>query len=171
MTEENKKSLDYITQYANNMSDEQFFDRISNRVAYYELDIGLFIEIADLMPKISDAINQKLFRDVMGTTSDADLQRIIDILTAIDNEDLSELDELLDHRLESMMNENDIQAPCDWFWEADDDLRRNGIYANAVNYATDIDESADFLQLDAYNNFKKYSFIDLVTEFFNEYYF
>ena len=155
MTEEIKKSLYYITQYANNMSDEQFFERIDNRVAYYEnvLDIDLFIEIAALMPNVSDAINERLFAKMMRATSDADLQIIIDILTAIDNEDLGELDRLTNYGLDRMMNEEEIHDESYFIEIADMDLKENGLEASCLSWANDIPTNFEYAELDIYDNF------------------
>ena len=64
MTEENKKmlilkkSLYYISQYANDMGIEQFVNRIDWMIKEYELDGDLFVEIALILCLISDAINE-----------------------------------------------------------------------------------------------------------------
>ena len=170
MTTQQKADLNYLTQYANDMSDEQLFDRIDNKAAYYDLDLDLFIEIAEMMTVTPDTINEILFNLMLKAESDADLEDTIKILIAIDNEDIAALNDLLDNQLDVMMFENNINVPSFWIDQADYDLRENGINADAINYANDIDESAEFLQLTPYNNFNRYSFIDLVVEFFDEYY-
>ena len=171
MTEENKKSLYYITQYANNYnSDEQLFDAIDNRVAYYDLDLDLFIEIADLMPNISDTINERLFKDMISATSDADLQIIIDILTAIDNEDLGELDRLTNYGLDRMMNEEEIHDESYFAELADMDLKENGLEASSLSWANDIPCNFEYAELDIYDNFTTMTAAEVIEKFFDEYF-
>ena len=176
MTEENKKmlilkkSLYYISQYANDMGIEQFVDTIDNRVADYDLDLDLFVEIADIMPSISDAINQKLFDKMMEATSDADLQIIIDILTAVDNEDIYELDKLTDYGLERMMNENEIHDESYFAELADMDLKENGLEASCLSWANNIPTNFEYAELDIYDNFTTMTAAEVIEKFFDEYY-
>ena len=170
MTEENKKSLYYITQYANNMSDEQLFNELDWMIKEYDLELDLFIEIADLMPNISDTINERLFKDMISATSDADLQIIIDILTAVDNEDIYELDKLTDYGLERMMNENEIHDESYFAEVADMDLRENGLEASSLSWANDIPCNFEYAELDIYDNFTTMTAAEVIEKFFDEYF-
>jgi len=171
MTEENKKSLYYITQYANNYnSDEQLFDAIDNRVAYYDLDLDLFVEIAEMMPNISDTINQKLFEKMMEATSDADLMIIIMILTAVDNENLIQLDRLTNYGLERMMNEEEIHDESYFAELADMDLKENGLQASSLSWANDIPSNFEYAELDIYDNFTTMTAAEVIEKFFDEYF-
>ena len=176
MTEENKKmlilkkSLYYISQYANDMSIEQFVNRIDWMIKEYDLDPDLFIEIADLMPSISDTINQKLFEKMMEATSDADLQIIIDILTAIDNEDIYELDRLTNYGLDRMMSECQIQDESYFTEIADMDLKENGLDASCLSWVNDIPDNFEFAELDIYDNFTTMTAAEVIEKFFDEYF-
>ena len=176
MTEENKKmlilkkSLYYISQYANDMGIEQFVDTIDNRVAYYDLDLDLFIEIAALMPNVSDAINERLFEKMMEATSDADLQIIIDILTAVDNEDIYELDKLTDYGLDRMMNEEEIHDESYYTELADMDLKENGLEASCLSWVNDIPSDFEFAELDVYDRFTTMTSEEVIEKFFDEYF-
>ena len=138
MTEENKKSLYYLAQYANNMSDEQLFNELDRMIKEYDLELDLFIEIAEMMPNISDIINQKLFEKMMEATSDGDLMIIIMILTAVDNENIYELDRLTNYGLDRMMNEESIHDESYFAELADMDLKENGLEASSLSWANDI---------------------------------
>ena len=164
------ENLFYLTQYAAHMTDEGFYNKIANRAARYDLDLELFIEIDGLMPMIPDAINQKLFVDILNVESDADLEKIIKILTAIDNEDLNELDRLMDGRLERMMNEEEIHDE-DYFTElAEYDLRENGMDASCLSWANDIPSNFEFAELDIYDQFTTMTTAEVIDKFFDEYY-
>lgn len=170
MTEENKKRLNYLTQYANDMTDEQFFDRIDNRAAEYDLELDLFIEIAELMPNISDAINEELFNEMLEATSNADLEIIINILRAVDDADLYELDKLTDYRLERMMNENMIHDESYFNEMADWDLRENGIDASCLSWINEMPSSFEYAELDLYDRFTTMTAAEVIEKFFDEYY-
>ena len=176
MTNENKKmlilkkSLYYISQYANDMGIEQFVNRIDWMIKEYELDGDLFVEIADIMPKISDAINQKLFDKMMEATSDADLQIIIDILTAVDNEDIYELDKLTDYGLERMMNEEEIHDESYFAELADMDLKENGLQASSLSWANDIPSNFEYAELSIYDDFTTMTKAEVIEKFFDEYF-
>ena len=170
MTTQQKEDLNYLTQYANNMSDEQFFNLISNQVAEHDLELDLFIEIAELMTVTHDAINQKLFDNMLEATSDADLENIIKILTAIDDADLYELNKLTADGLDRMMSENNIQDE-NYFTElADMELREYGIEASCLSWVNDIPNNFDYAELDCYDNFTIMTAAEVIEKFFDEYF-
>jgi len=170
MTEENKKSLYYITQYANDMSDEQFFDRLDWMIKEYDLELDLFIEIAEMMPNISDIINQKLFEKMMEATSDGDLMIIIMILTAVDNENIYELDRLTNYGLDRMMNEESIHDESYFAELADMDLKENGLEASSLSWANDIPTNFEYAELDIYDEFTTMTTQEVIEKFFDEYF-
>ena len=170
MTNENKKSLYYITQYANNMSDEQLFDRLDWLIKEYELNADLFVEIADIMPNISDTINEKLFSLILEAKSDDELNYILNILSAVDNEDLYELDKLMRGGLDRMMNENEIHDESYFAEVADMDLKENGIEASSLSWANDMPSNFEFAELDIYDNFTTMTTAEVIEKFFDEYF-
>lgn len=170
MTKQQKADLYYITQYANTMTDEQLFDTIDYIVKLYDLDLDLFIEIAEKMTQTPDAINEKLFEKMIEATSDADLEIIIMILTAVDNEDIYELDKLTNYGFDRMLNENNI-ADENYFNElADMDLRENGLEASCLSWVNDIPSNFEYAELDIYDNFTTMTTAEVIEKFFDEYY-
>jgi len=170
MTNENKKSLYYLTQYADYMSDEQFFDELDRMIKEYDLELDLFIEIAEMMPNISDTINQKLFEKMMEATSDGDLMIIIMILTAVDNENIYELDRLTNYGLDRMMNEESIHDESYFAELADMDLKENGLEASSLSWANDIPTNFEYAELDIYDNFTTMTAAEVIEKFFDEYF-
>ena len=170
MTNENKKSLYYLTQYADYMSDEQFFDELDRMIKEYDLELDLFIEIAEMMPNISDTINQKLFEKMMEATSDGDLMIIIMILTAVDNENIYELNRLTNYGLDRMMNEESIHDESYFAELADMDLKENGLEASSLSWANDIPTNFEYAELDIYDNFTTMTAAEVIEKFFDEYY-
>lgn len=169
MTTQQKQDLNYLTQYANNMSDNELFDRLDWMVKNYDLDGDLFVEIADLMVNISDTINQKLFDKMLDATSDADLNHIIDLMMAIENDDIYELDKLTNWGLDRMMNENEIHDENYFIEMADMDLKENGINASCLSWANDI-PSCEYAELDVYDNFATMTSAEVIEKYFDEYF-
>ena len=170
MTKQQKADLYYITQYANSMSDEQFFNRLDCMIKEHDLDDDLFIEIAESMPNISDAINEKLFNEMLEATSDADLEIIINILAAVNDEDLSELDKLTDYGLDRMMSECNINDENYYNELADWDLRENGLQASSLSWANDIPYDFEYAELSIYDEFTTMTASEVIEKFFDEYY-
>lgn len=169
MTTQQKENLNYLTQYANNMSDDELFDRLDWMVKNYDLDGDLFVEIADLMVNLGDTINQKLFDKMLEATSDDDLNYIIDLMMAIENDDIYELDKLTNYGLERMMNENEIHDESYFSEIADMDLKENGINASCLSWANDI-PSCEYAELDVYDNFTKMTSEEVIEKYFDEYF-
>ena len=170
MTKQQKADLYYITQYANNMTDEQFYDRLDCMIKEHDLDGELFTEISNSMPNISDAINQKLFNEMLEATSDADLEIIINILAAVDDEDIFKLDKLTDYRLERMMNENEIHDESYFNEIADMDLRENGLQASSLSWANEIPYNFEYAELNIYDEFTTMTTSEVIEKFFDEYF-
>lgn len=169
MTTQQKEDLNYLTQYANNMNDEELFNRFDLMIKEYELDADLFVEIADLMVNLSDTINQKLFDKMLEATSDADLNYIIDLMTAIEDDDIYKLDKLTNWGLERMMNENAIHDESYFTELADMDLKENGINASCLSWANDI-PNCEYAELDAYDRFTTMTSEEVIEKYFDEYF-
>ena len=170
MNENNKKSLYYITQYADYMTDGDVYNLIEELTEKHDLEIDLFVEIAELMTSTDDKINAKLFNKMLEVTDDSDLQYIIDLLTAIDNEDINEIDTLTDNALSDYMSDYNIQDAELWDEIADYDLKENGIDASCLYWVKDINYHVDYLQLNGYENgFNEMTTEEVITEFM-EYY-
>jgi len=170
MTIQQKEDLNYLTQYANNMTDDELFNRLDWMIKENDLDLDLFIEIAEMMTVTHDAINQKLFDNMIEATSDADLEIIINILTAVDNDDIYELDKLTNYGLDRMMNENNIQDESYFSEVADMDLRENGLQARCLSWVNDIPNNFDYAELDCYDNFTIMTTAEVIEKFFDEYF-
>lgn len=165
-----KKRLYYMTQYANHMSDEGFYNLIAEQVKTNDLDLDLFYEISELMESISDAINQKLFDKMLSATDASDLLLIVYLLDAIEDNNMDAINRLTDYALDDYMNENNILSPDSWEEIADEDLKHNGINANCLYWVKEIDHNYDYLQLNGYENgFYTMSDEDVIHEFMGYY--
>lgn len=166
----NRGKLYYMTQYAYNMSDEDFYNTIAEQVKTNDLDADLFYNISELMESVSDKINHKLFAKMLLATDDSDLYTIIYLLEAIKNNNFDRINDLTDYALDDYMTENNIFSPDLWEEIADEDLKSNGINANCLYWVKEIDHNYDYLQLNGYENgFCNMSDEDMIIEFM-EYY-
>ena len=170
MTKQQKENLYYLTQYAGDMTDKQLFDTIDNQAACYDLDIDLFVEIAETMTATPDAINERLFDLMLKAENNADLEITIMILTAIDNEDINELDKLTNYGLERMLNENNIHDEFYFTELADMELKEYGIYASCLSWVNNILNNFEFAELDCYDNFTAMTTAEVIQKFFDEYF-
>lgn len=162
----------YLTQYANYMSDEGVLEMFQEHVdGMDEDDAEEYLEILytisqELMPNITDEVNQKIF-GVLTLTED--LSTLAEIVGAISRDDFQELDELTNYGLSDFMTDYSIYSPYTWEEIADSDLRENGIEASCLYWAIKIDYSYDYLQLNAYENgFNHMDEIDVFEEFVSE---
>lgn len=170
MTEKNKKRLYYLTQYADYMTDEQFLNKITNLVERYYLDIDLIAEISELMTKTSDKINKKLFNELLQAKSNTNLFDIIDLLNAIIRENSKEVAELLDVDFWDFLTEREIYTPATLEEIADEDLRANGINANALYWVKEIDYGAKYQEFNGYaNGFNNLDDADIIEMLLDEY--
>ena len=171
MTEENKKSLYYLTQYADYMSDEGFYQSIDEHIKSNDLDINLIAEISELMTETSDRYNVKIYGKMWQSKDDADLLDLIDLLNAIIGEDIEKVAELLSVDLWDFLSENEIYTPDTLEEFADEDLKSNGINARSLYWINEINYDAKYQQFNGYvNGFYNLDDADIIEKFFDEYF-
>lgn len=170
MTEENKKRLCYLTQYADYMTDEGFYESIEEHIKKNELNINLIAKISKLMTKISDNYNIKIYSKIWQAEDDNDLLVLIDLLSAIIRENSKEVAELLDVDFWDFLAEREIYTPAMLEEIADEDLRANGINANALYWVKEIDYGAKYQELNGYaNGFYNLDDTDIIEMLLDEY--
>lgn len=152
MTDENKKRLYYMTQYADYMSDEGFYQSVDEIIKSNDLNIDLIAKISELMTESSDRHNVKIYGKMWQAEDDNDLLTLINLLRAIINDDLDAVAGLLDVDLWDFMAEKEIYTPDDLEEYADEDLRANGINARALYWVKEINYSAKYQEFNGYAN-------------------
>ena len=171
MTNENKKRLYYMTQYADYMSDEDFYQTIDEIIKSNDLDIDLIAEISELMTETSDRYNVKIYGKMWQAKDDADLSNLIDLLSAIIDEDIYKAAELLSVDLWDLLAEREVYTPDDLEYFADEDLRANGVNAGALYWVKEINYSAKYQQFNGYaNGFYDLDDADIIEMLFDEYF-
>ncbi|OQA77208.1 MAG: hypothetical protein BWY30_01151 [Tenericutes bacterium ADurb.Bin239] len=171
MTEENKKRLYYITQYADYMTDEDFYQSVDNHIKSNDLDINLFAEISELMTEISDRYNVRIYDKMWQAKDDADLLDLIDLLNAIIDEDSDKVAEVLEVDLWDFLTEREIYTPDLLEELADEDLRVNGVNASALYWVKEINYTAKYQGFNGYaNGFYDYDDADIIEMLLDEYY-
>lgn len=170
MTEKNKKRLYYLTQYADYMTDEGFYQSIEEHIKKNDLDIDLIAKISELMTENNDKINKKIYGKIWQAKSNADLFDIIDLLNAIIDENSEEVAELLNIDFWDFLTEREIYTPATLEEIADEDLRANGINANALYWFNEIAYSSKYQQFNGYaNGFYNLDDADIIEMLLDEY--
>lgn len=170
MTEKNKKRLYFLTQYADYLTDEGFYQSIEEHIKKNDLDIDLIAKISELMTENNDKINKKIYGKIWQAKDDADLLALIDLLIAIIEENSEEVAELLDVDLWGFLAERDIYTPETLEEIADEDLRANGINANALYWINEIDYGTKYQKLNGYaNGFYNLDDADIIEMLLDEY--
>lgn len=169
MTEENKRRLYYLTQYADYMTDEGFYQNMDEHIKSNELDIDLITEISELMTETSDNHNIKIYGKIWQAEDDNDLLTLANLLSAIIDENSEAVADLLDVDLWDFLTKKDIYTP-DYLEEmADNDLKANGINANALYWVNKIDHGAKYQELNVYaNDFYDLDDADIIEKLLDE---
>lgn len=171
MTDKNKKRVYYMTQYADYMSDEDFYQSVDEIIKSNELDIDLIAEISELMTETSDRHNVKIYGKMWQAEDDNDLLTLINLLSAIINDDLDAVADLLDVDLWDFMAEKEIYTPDDLEEYADEDLKANGIDARALYWVKEINYCAKYQEFNGYaNGFYDLDDADIIEMLLDEYF-
>lgn len=150
MTKELKEKAYYITQYANYEFDDDVYHNIDYWIKENEIDPDLLIELFDLMPEIKDGINQKIY-DVLFTLDNEKLEKIIEMLEAIKDNDMNTIADLVNNFYD-WMAESEIYDPNTLEEIADEDLKTNGVKARCLYWVNEIDYSYNYNQFNGYGN-------------------
>ena len=172
MTSEQKKEVlkkaYYMTQYASYSSDEGIYEAFISSLEANETDFDLVMEFLELTKDASDFINKKVYDSVFYNLTDEKIEILIKLYGAIENESILDLEELFDisyyELFDGYVGDYDIFEML-----ADDDLKNNGISANAIHWAHKIPYDGDMYELDIYNNFNEITFNDILERLFDSY--
>lgn len=171
MTKENRKSLYYMTQYADYMTDEGFYQSIDEHIKSNDLDINLISEISELMTETSDRYNVKIYGKMWQAKDDDDLLNLINLLRAIIDEDSDKVAEMLEVDLWDFLADSEIYTPDLLEELADEDLKSNGINARSLYWVKEINYTAKYQGFNGYaNGFYDYDDADIIEMLLDEYY-
>jgi len=171
MTNEQKKAVIkeayYMTQYASYMSDEGFYESFLECLPC-DIDFTLLIEFLELTKNATDQVNEKVYNSILFHLDNDKLEILIKLYTALEDEDINELENLLDIDRYELFPDDRIGYASDFEDMADNDLKCNGISANAIYWAKDIPASDNLLKLDIYDDFEELEESDIIDTFIDE---
>lgn len=172
MTTEQKKQVIkeayYMTQYANYSSDEGVYEALISSLEENETDFNLVIEFLELTHDATDFINQKVYDSVFYSLTDENIEILIKLYEAIENESINDLEDLFDISYYDLFD--GYAGDYDFFeMIADEDLKNNGIDANAIYWAYKIPCDGAMYELDVYNHFDEITFNDILERLFEQY--
>lgn len=172
MTTEQKKQVIkgayYMTQYASYSTDEGVYEALISSLEANETDFDLVTEFLELTKDASDFINQKVYDTVFYNLTDEKIETLLNLYEAIENESVSELEDLFGISFYELFD--GYVGDYDFFETlADDDLKSNGINANAIQWAHKIPCDGDVYELDIYDDFNEITFDDILERIFESY--
>ena len=128
--------LYYLTQYANYMSDEGYYNEMQDQLQV--LDDELLQELMDLVPKVNDNFNKILF-DLLFTVDNDQLQELITVWQYLSINDIENALNVLNIDVMELFEGDDTLFDYQTLEDiADEDLRANGINANALYWIKDL---------------------------------
>ena len=168
MTTEQKKEVlkkaYYMTQYASYTTDEGVYEALISSLETNETDFDLVMEFLELTKDASDFINQKVYDSVFYNLTDEKIETLIKLYEAIENENIGDLEYIFGISFDGYVGDYDFFETL-----ADDDLKNNGINANAIHWAHKIPYDGDIYELDIYNDFNEITFDDILERLFDSY--
>ncbi len=170
-TEQRKQTIKgayYMTQYASYTTDEGVYEALISSLEANETDFDLVTEFLELTHDASDFINQKVYDSVFYNLTDEKIEILIKLYEAIENENMGDLEDLFNISFYELFD--GYVGDYDFFeMLADDDLKSNGINANAIQWAHKIPCDGDMYELDAYDDFNEITFDDILERIFENY--
>lgn len=126
-----------MTQYANYMSDEGYYKEMQDQLKV--LDDELLQELMDLVPDVSDKFNKILY-DLLFTINNDQLQELITVWQYLSINDIEEALNVLNIDVMELFEGDDTLFDYQTLEDiADEDLRANGINANALYWIKDLE--------------------------------
>ena len=175
----NESKLYYLTQYASYMTDSGYYSSLKECLTsnfkkeglkqHDVNDVMFKIEllVSDLMPLVSDSINNKVYDLIFRVKNIYQINNIITFYDNIINNELYEIPGIEDYMLE-----NGIFSPDLYEEFADEDFRANGINASARYWFNKINYKYDYIALNVYmNDFIVYDIEDIILNYINDGYF
>ena len=172
MTTEQKKRIIkeayYMTQYASYSSDGGVYEALLSSLEANGTDFNLVMEFLKLTHDATDFINQQVYDRVFYSLTDENIEILLKLYEAIENESISDLEDLFDISYYDLFD--GYVGDYDFFeMIADEDLKNNGIDANAIYWSYKIPYDGDLYELDCYNHFNEVTFNDILERIFEQY--
>ena len=162
------KEAYYMTQYASYSSDDGVYEALISSLEANETDFNLVIDFLKLTQDATDFINQKVYDSIFYNLTDENIGILIKLYEAIENESINDLEDLFDINYYELFD--GYVENYDFFeMIADEDLKNNGIDANAIYWAYKIPYDDAMYELDCYNHFNEVTFDDIVERLFEQY--
>lgn len=148
----NLHKLYYMTQYANYMSDEGYYNEMQDQLQI--LDSELLQELMDLVPDVSDRFNKILY-DLLFTINNDQLQELITVWQYLSINDIENALNVLNIDVMELFEGDYYLYTYNILEEmADEDLRANGINANALYWIKDLElnNGYNYYRFNGYGN-------------------
>lgn len=144
-----------MTQYANYMSDQGYYEAMQDQLKI--LDSDLLQELMDLVPDVNDKFNKILY-DLLFTIDNDQLQELINVWEYLSIDDIEQALNVLNIDVMDLFEGDNYLYTYDILEEmADNDLRLNGINANALSWYDELEKN---------NSYNYYRFNGYMTGFY-----
>lgn len=160
------KDLYYMTQYANYMTDEDYYKSMEGQLKKLDREKISYL-CKDLATKVADEWNEVLF-NILYYVKTEDLDVLIEAWEYLADGHLKDFLDVLDIDYERFLNDDNCIFDYDTLEDiADNDFRTNGIRANALYWYDELDSNYEYFVFNAYRNgFHCYnSFDDALLDF------
>lgn len=151
MEKETQAVVDFLTQYADNSSDEGVYEAVEAWLKRTGIDEDVFQEVIGKMTEMSDRVNTTIYKHLMMFKTEEELNKLGDLIDAIDEEDLESVGDFVED-YDDFLQENNINTPDFWYEIADIDLKQNGMDARSLYWCNDVDYDYKYQKLNAYEN-------------------
>lgn len=143
--------LYYMTQYANYMTDEGYYEGMSEQLKQLDHERLSYL-CNELAPKVADKYNELLF-NLLYTVNNDQLDKLIEVWELLADEDLEGLFNLVNVDYNDLLNPDNYIYDYDTLEQiADEDLKTNGINANALYWYDELDSNYNYFVFNAYGN-------------------
>lgn len=149
-----------MTQYANYMTDDGYYEGMKEQLEQLDNERLNYL-CNDLAPQVEDKYNEILF-NLLYTVNNDQLDKLIEIWELLEDGDLEGLLDLVN------TDYNDLLSGDDFIYDyytleeiADEDLKSNGIRANALYWYDKLDSNYNYFVFNGYcNGFHYYDTIN-----------
>lgn len=160
------RELYYMTQYANYMTDEAYYQSMSEQMKELDRDQLSYL-CKELAPKVADKWNEILF-DILYYVKPEYLEVLIEAWEYLADGEFKDFLDVLSIDYERFLNTDNYIYDYDTLeMIADEDLKANGIRANALYWYDELDSNYEYFVFNGYGNgFHCYdSFDDALFDF------
>lgn len=138
----NLHKLYYMTQYADYTTDAGYYEEMQDQLQL--LDDELLQELMELVPKVNDQFNKILF-DLLFNIDNDQLQELITMWQYLTIDDIENALNVLNIDVFDLFTGDDYLYTFDILEEmADNDLRLNGINANALYWYKELEKNSGY---------------------------